>query len=123
MLNRYPTEEIVPALTHHNGRVRRYAAMMLDIGGEEQLVNFLVDLLQSESAPARWAAARALEVSIRPLPDPGRKARSCCRGPAGGGEPDGGVPEPGCPGAGPRRRRVAGVLGPGVAAGAAPHVP
>ena len=58
MLNRYPTEEIVPALTHHNGRVRRYAAMMLDIGGDGQLVNFLVDLLQS--APARWAAARAL---------------------------------------------------------------
>ena len=72
MLNRYPTEEIVPALSHHNGRVRRYAAMMLGIGGDEQLVNFLVDLLQSDSEPARRAAARALGVSIRPLPDPGR---------------------------------------------------
>ena len=72
MLNRYPTEEIVPALTHDNGRVRGYAAMMLGIDGQEQLVNFLVDLLQSESAPARRAAARALGISIRPLPDPGR---------------------------------------------------
>ena len=72
MLNRYPPEEIVPALTHHNGRVRGYAAMMLGIDGQEQLVNFLVDLLQSESAPARRAAARALGISIRPLPDPGR---------------------------------------------------
>ena len=74
MLNRYPPEEIVPALTHHNGRVRRYAAMMLGIGGDEQLVNFLVDLLQSESAPARRVAARALGISIRPLPDPGGAA-------------------------------------------------
>ena len=74
MLNRYPTEEIVPELTHHNGRVRRYAAMMLGIDGQEQLVNFLVDLLQSESAPARRAAARALGVSIRPVPDPGPSA-------------------------------------------------
>ena len=76
MLNRYPPEEIVPALTHHNGRVRHYAAMMLGIDGNDQLVNFLInfliDLLQSESA--RWAAARALGVSIRPLPDPGRPA-------------------------------------------------
>ena len=74
MLNRYPTEEIVPALTHHNGRVRRYAAMMLGIDGEEQLVDFLVDLLQSESTPARRAAARALGISIRPVPDPGPSA-------------------------------------------------
>ena len=76
MLNRYPTEEIVPALTHHNGRVRRYAAMMLGIDGDDQLVNFLVDLLQSESAPARRVAARALGISIRPLPDPGPAAGS-----------------------------------------------
>ncbi len=74
MLNRYPTEEIVPALTHHNGRVRRYAAMMLGIDGGDQLVDFLVDLLQSESTPARRAAARALGISNRPLPDPGRAA-------------------------------------------------
>ncbi|MCY4557204.1 MAG: HEAT repeat domain-containing protein [Chloroflexi bacterium] len=45
--------------------------MMLGIDGQEQLVNFLVDLLQSESAPARRAAARALGLSIRPVPDPG----------------------------------------------------
>ena len=76
MLNRYSTEEIVPALTHHNGRVRRYAAMMLGIDGDEQLVDFLVDLLQSEPAPARRAAARALGISIRPLHDPGRAAGS-----------------------------------------------
>ncbi len=74
MLNRYRPEEIVPALSHHNGRVRRYAAMMMGIGGEEQLVNFLVNLLPWESAPARRAAARALEISIRPLPDAGRPA-------------------------------------------------
>ena len=71
MLNRYPTEEIVPALTHHNDRVRRYAAMMLGIDGADQLVDFLVDLLQSELTPARRAAARALGVSILPVPDPG----------------------------------------------------
>ena len=71
MLNRYPLEEIVPALTHHNGRVRRYGALMLGIDGDDQLVDFLVDLLQSESAPARRVAARALGVSIRPAPEPG----------------------------------------------------
>ena len=76
MLNRYPLEEIVPALTHHNGRVRRYGAMMLGIDGEEQLVNFLVDLLQSESAPARRVAARALGIANGPLRDPGPSAGS-----------------------------------------------
>ncbi len=72
MLNQYPPEEIVPALTHHNGRVRRYAAMMLDIDGDDQLVNFLVGLLQSDSPSTRGAAARALGISIRPFSDPGR---------------------------------------------------
>ena len=76
MLNQYPPEEIVPALTHHNGRVRRYAVMMLGIGDDEQLVNFLVNMLQSGSAPARRAAARALGISIRPFSDPGRTAES-----------------------------------------------
>lgn len=76
MLNRYGPEEIVPALAHHNGRVRHYAAMMLGIGDDEQLVNFLVDLLQAGSAPVRRAAARALGISIRPFSDPGRAAGS-----------------------------------------------
>ena len=49
MLNRYTPEEIVPALTHYNGRVRRYAAMILGIDGDDQLVTFLVTRLQSES--------------------------------------------------------------------------
>ena len=75
MLNRYALEEIVPALTHYNGRVRRYAAMMLGIGGDDQLVAFLVDLLQSDSLAARRAAARALGISIRPFSDSGRAAR------------------------------------------------
>ena len=75
MLNQYPPEEIVPALTHHNSRVRRYAAMMLDIDGDDQLVAFLVDLLQSDSPAARRAGARALRISIRPFSDPGRAAR------------------------------------------------
>ena len=76
MLNQYPPEEIVPALGHHNGRVRRYAAMMLGIGDDKQLVNFLVDLLQSGSPSARGAAARALGMPIRPFSDPGRAAGS-----------------------------------------------
>ena len=76
MLNQYPPEEIVPGLTHHNSRVRRYAAMMLGIGGDDQLVAFLVDLLQSESPSARGAAARALGISIRPFSDPSRAAGS-----------------------------------------------
>ena len=76
MLSRYAPEEIVPALSHHNGRVRRYAAMMLGIGDDDQLVAFLVDLLQSDSPAARRAAARALGISIRPFSDPGRAAGS-----------------------------------------------
>ena len=48
--------------------------MMLGIDGNDQLVNFLVDLLQSESTPARRGAARALRIAIRPLPDAGRPA-------------------------------------------------
>ena len=76
MLNRYAPEEIVPALSHHNVRVRRYAAMLLGIGSDDQLVSFLVDLLQSGSAPARRAAARALGISIRPFSDPRRAAGS-----------------------------------------------
>lgn len=74
-MNQYPPEEIVPALTHYNGRVRRYAAMMLDIDGDDQLVAFLVDLLQSDSPAPRRAGARALGISIRPFSDPGRAAR------------------------------------------------
>ena len=76
MLDRYVPEEIVPALSHQNGRVRRYAAMMLDIDGDDQLVAFLVDLLQSGSAPARRAAARALGISTQPFSDPGRATGS-----------------------------------------------
>ncbi len=76
MLNRYAPEEIVPALTHYNGRVRHYAAMMLGIGDDDQLVAFLVDLLQSDSPAARQAAACALGISIRPFSDPGRAAGS-----------------------------------------------
>lgn len=76
MLYRYAPEEIVPELSHQNGRVRRYAAMMLDIDGDDQLGAFLVDLLQSGSAPARRAAARALGISIRPFSDPGQAAGS-----------------------------------------------
>ena len=71
-MNRYAPEEIVPALSHHNGRVRRYAAMMLGIGGDDQLVAFLVDLLQADSPSARRSAARALGISNQPFSDPGR---------------------------------------------------
>ena len=66
---RYPPEEIVPALVHHNRHVRRYAALMLGIGGDERLVPFLTDLLRSGSAPARQAAARALGTPVRPFSD------------------------------------------------------
>ena len=76
MSNRYAPEEIVPALSHRNGRVRRYAAMMLGIGGDDQLVAFLVDLLQADSPSARRSAARALGTSLRPFSDPGRAAGS-----------------------------------------------
>lgn len=60
MSKRYPSEEIVPALAHHNREVRRYAAMLLGVREDDQLVPFLADLLQSESVPARRAAAHAL---------------------------------------------------------------
>ena len=76
MLYRYAPEEIVPELSHQNGRVRRYAAMMLDIDGDDQLVAFLVDLLQSDSPAARRAAARALGISIGPFSDPGQAVGS-----------------------------------------------
>lgn len=67
MSNRYPPEEIVPALTHHNREARRYAAMMLGVRQDEQLVPFLADLLHSGPVPARRAAARALGVPTRPF--------------------------------------------------------
>ena len=69
MLNRYPPEEIVPALVHHNRHVRRYAALMLGIGGDDRLVPFLAELLRSGSAPARRAAARTLGTPVRPFSD------------------------------------------------------
>ena len=70
MLKRYPPDEIVPALVHHNRHVRRYAALMLGIGGDERLVPFLTDLLQSGSTPVRRVAARALGIPARPFSDP-----------------------------------------------------
>ena len=75
MSNRYPPEEIVPALTHHNREVGRYAAMMLGIRQDDQLVPFLADLLQSGSVPARRAAAFALGTPARPVLTPDRVAR------------------------------------------------
>ena len=75
MLNRYPPEVIVPALTHDNREVKRYAAMMLGIRQDDQLVPFLADLLQSGSVPARRAAALALGTPIRPFLTPDRLAR------------------------------------------------
>lgn len=67
MSNRYPPEEIIPALTHRNREVRRYAAMMLGVGADDQLVPFLADLLQSGSVPARRAAALALGTPTGPV--------------------------------------------------------
>ena len=66
---RYPPEEIVPALVHRNRHVRRYAALMLGIGGDDRLVPFLADLLRSGSAPEQRAAARALGTPVRPFSD------------------------------------------------------
>ena len=67
MSSRYPPEEIVPALTHHNREARRYAAMILGVRQDDQLVPFLADLLQSGSVPARRAAAFALGEPTRPF--------------------------------------------------------
>ena len=67
MPNRYPPEEIVPALTHHNREARRYAAMILGVRQDDQLVPFLADLLHSGPVPARRAAAHALGVPTRPF--------------------------------------------------------
>ena len=72
MSKRYPPEEIVPTLTHHNREARRYAAMMLGIREDDQLVPFLADLLQSESVSARRAAAHALGTPTRSLLAPNR---------------------------------------------------
>ena len=72
MLKQYPPEEIVPALTHHNREARRYAAMMLGIREDDQLVPFLADLLQSESVSARRAAAHALGTPTGSLLAPNR---------------------------------------------------
>lgn len=70
MLNRYPPEEIVPALAHHKRMVNRYAALMLGMDQDDQLVPFLAALLQSGSAPARRAAATALGASAGPFTNP-----------------------------------------------------
>ena len=72
MSKRYPPEEIVPTLTHHNREARRYAAMMLGIREDDQLVPFLADLLQSESVSARRAAAHALGTPTGSLLAPNR---------------------------------------------------
>ena len=72
MSNRHPPEEIVPALTHHNREARRYAAMMLGVREDDQLVPFLADLLQSGSVPARRAAAHALGTPTGPVLAQGR---------------------------------------------------
>ena len=70
MSNRYPPEEIVPALIHHNREARRYAAKMLGVHEDDQLVPFLTDLLQSGSVPARRSAALALGTPSRPFSAP-----------------------------------------------------
>ena len=72
MSNRYPPEEIVPVLTHHNREAKRYAAMMLGVRQDDQLVPFLAALLQSESVPARRAAAHALGTPTRLVLAPDR---------------------------------------------------
>ena len=74
MLNRCPPEEIVPALAHRNRQVKRYAAMMLGVRQDDQLVPFLADLMQSASVPARRAAAEALGTPARSLLRPDRVA-------------------------------------------------
>ena len=90
MLNRYPPEVIVPALTYDNREVKRYAAMMLGIRQDDQLVPFLADLLQSGSVPARRAAAFALGTPSQTLPDAGPGgAVNIHHRPVGRGELDG----------------------------------
>ena len=76
MLKQYPPEEIVPALTYHNREARRYAAMMLGVREDDQLVPFLADLLQSESVLARRAAAHALGTPSGSTLAPNRAVRS-----------------------------------------------
>ena len=76
MLNYCPPEEIIPALTHHNRQVKRYAAMMLGIRDDDELVPFLANLLQSESVPARRAAAHALGTQTGPVLAPNQAAWS-----------------------------------------------
>ena len=72
MSKRYPPEEIIPALAHRNRQVKRYAAMILGVRQDDQLVPFLADLLQSESVPARRSAAHALGTPSRSLLAPNR---------------------------------------------------
>ena len=74
MSNRYPPEDIVPALTHHNRQARRYAAMMLGVRQDDELVPFLATLLRSDSVPARRAAAHALGTPAGSLLAPDRAA-------------------------------------------------
>ena len=76
MSKRYPPEEIIPVLTHRNRQVKRYAAMMLGVRDDDQLVPFLADLLKSESVPARRAAAHALGTPTGPVLAPNRAAWS-----------------------------------------------
>ena len=61
----FPIEEIIPELAHQEERVRYYAARLLGVREPEQLVPFLVDLLEDGTAPVRRAAARVLgELSL-----------------------------------------------------------
>ena len=76
MLNRCPPEEIVPALAHRNRQVKLYAAMILGVRQDDQLVPFLADLLKSESVPARRVAAEALGTPTGSLLGPNRAAWS-----------------------------------------------
>ena len=75
-VDRYPPEDIVPALTHHNRQASRYAAMMLGVRQDDEPVPFLATLLRSDSVPARRAAAHALGAPAGSLLAPDRAAWS-----------------------------------------------
>ena len=53
-------ERFIPALSHEDGVVRGYAARLLGITGEGEVLPYLLEALTSGSPPIRGAAAQTL---------------------------------------------------------------
>ena len=59
-MSEHGNEHFIPALSHEDAVVRGYAAQMLGIAGESEVLPYLTEALKSDYPPARRAAAETL---------------------------------------------------------------